>query len=95
MKLGEHGKSMFTYSKAAMERAMAKEITWLAGSRKNGGATGCGKDARRKSPKADFSTLLGNPVNRAGFPLSHSPGDDGIIPCAAEKIQNDTPSANL
>jgi hypothetical protein len=39
------------------------------------GATGCGKDARRKSPKADFSTLLGNPANRAGFPLSHSPGD--------------------
>ena len=27
----------------------------------NGGATGCGKDARWKSPKADFPTSLGNP----------------------------------
>jgi len=46
--------SMFSYSKAAMERAMkvqevilrtmAKKITWLAGRRKNGGATGyCGR----------------------------------------------------
>src|SRR5229473_5325157 len=42
---------------------------------KNGGATGYGKDARWKSPKADFPTSLGNPANRAGFPLSHSPGD--------------------
>ena len=40
---------------------------------KNGGATGYGKDARWKSPKADFPTSLGNPANRAGFPLSHSP----------------------
>jgi hypothetical protein len=27
----------------------------------NGGATGCGKDAGRKSPKPDFPTPLGNP----------------------------------
>src|SRR5947199_359993 len=45
------------------------------GSRQNGGATGYGKDAGWKSPKADFPTPLGNPANRAGFPLSHSPGD--------------------
>jgi len=47
----------------------------LAQGDKNGGATGCGKDARWKSPKADFPTSLGNPANGAGFPLSHSPGD--------------------
>src|SRR5271165_337127 len=35
----------------------------------------CGKDAPWKSPKADFSTALGNPAQSAGFPLSHS--DDG------------------
>jgi len=73
---------MFTYSKAAMERAMAKKITWLAGSRKNGGATGCGKDARWKSQKTDFPTPLGNPANPAnpaGFPLSHSLGDCGRL----------------
>ena len=33
---------MVTYSKAAMEWAMTKKITGLAGSRKNGGAKGCG-----------------------------------------------------
>src|ERR1700758_1227924 len=36
-------------------------------------ATGCGKDANRKSHKADFPGSLGNPANPAGFPLSHSP----------------------
>ena len=41
--------------------------------RQNAGATGCGKDARWKSHKADFPTSLGNPANPAGFPLSHSP----------------------
>ena len=49
----------------------------MAGSRKNGGATGCGKDAGWKSQKADFPTPLGNPANPAGFPLSHSPGGYG------------------
>jgi len=39
-------------------------------------ARGGGKDALWKSPKADFSTALGNPANHAGFPLSHRP-DDG------------------
>jgi hypothetical protein len=42
--------------------------------RKNRRARGCGKDARRKSPIADFPALLGNPANTAGFPLSHSLG---------------------
>jgi hypothetical protein len=39
-------------------------------------ARGGGKDAPWKSPKADFSTALGNPANNAGFQLSHRP-DDG------------------
>ena len=44
---------MFSYSKTAMERVMNvqdvifggrwRKITWVAGSRKNGGATGCGR----------------------------------------------------
>jgi putative transposase len=59
-----------------------------------GGEKGCGKAAPWKS-KSHFSTPLGNPAKGAGFPLSHSPGDDGIIPCAAERIQNQAPSANL
>jgi len=69
---------MFSYSKAAMERAMkvqevilrtmAKKITWLAGGTKNGGATGRGKDAGWKSQRTDFPTPLGNPANPAGFP---------------------------
>jgi hypothetical protein len=81
--------SRFSYSKAAMERAMkvqevilrtmAKKITWLAGRRKNGGATGCGKDAGWKSQRTDFPTPLGNPANPAGFPLSHSLGDCGRL----------------
>jgi len=36
---------------------------------------GCGKAAPGK-PKNRFSPPLGNPANGAGFPLSHSPGDD-------------------
>ena len=43
------------------------------------GATGRGKDAGWKSPKADFPTALGNPAKRAGFPLSHRLGDGGLI----------------
>jgi hypothetical protein len=33
---------------------------------------GCGKATPWKSPKADFSTALGNPAKNAGFPLSHT-----------------------
>ena len=36
-------------------------------------ARGRGKDAPWKSPKADFSTALGNPANNAGFPLPTAP----------------------
>jgi hypothetical protein len=59
---------MFSYSKAAMERAMkvqevilrtmAKKITWLAGGRKNGGATGRGKDAGGKVTTIEMSPNL-------------------------------------
>jgi integrase-like protein len=59
-----------------------------------GGEKGCGKDAPWKSTN-HFSTPLGNPANPAGFPLSHSHGDDGPIPHAAERVQNQAPSANL
>jgi putative transposase len=59
-----------------------------------GGEKGCGKGAAWKS-KCHFSTPLGNPAEGAGFPLSHSPGGDGIIPCAAEQIRKQAPSANL
>jgi hypothetical protein len=45
----------------------------VAGSRKIGGAMGCGKGAEWKSQTTDFPTPLGNPANPAGFPLSHSP----------------------
>ena len=51
----------------------------VAARRKKLGATGCGKDARWKSQKADFPTPLGNPANPAGFPLSHSPGGYGRL----------------
>jgi hypothetical protein len=50
-----------------------------AGSRKNRGATGCGKDAGWKSQKNDFPIPLGNPANPAGFPLSHSLGGCGDL----------------
>ena len=59
-----------------------------------GGENGCGKAAPRKT-KDRFSSALGNPANPAGFPLSHSPGGDGLIPNAAEQTQNQAPSANL
>ena len=68
---------MFSYSKTAMERAMkvtghfagdGEKDHVIAGSRKNVGATGCGKDAGWKSQKTDFPTPLGNPANPAGFP---------------------------
>src|SRR5215469_10265554 len=39
----------------------------------------CGKDTWWKSPKADFPTTLGNPANKAGFPLSHSYDDGGYM----------------
>jgi len=80
--------TMFSYSKAAMERAMKVQevilrtmakITCLAGGRKNGGATGRGKHAGWKSQRTDFPTPLGNPANPAGFPLSHSLGDYGRL----------------
>jgi hypothetical protein len=45
--------------------------------REVGGEKGCGKSAPWKS-KSHFSTPLGNPANPAGFPLSHSPGGDGL-----------------
>jgi hypothetical protein len=38
-----------------------------------------GKDARWKSPKADFPTALGNPAKCAGFPLSHRLGGCGRL----------------
>ncbi len=59
-----------------------------------GGEQGCGKAAPGKT-KNRFPPPLGNPANPAGFPLSHSPGDDGLIPRVAQEIQNQTPSANL
>jgi hypothetical protein len=40
----------------------------VTSSRKNDGATGCGKAASWKSHKPDFPTSLGNPANPAGFP---------------------------
>jgi hypothetical protein len=59
-------------------RALEKERV-VTSSRKNDGATGCGKAAWWKSQKADFPTTLGNPANPAGFPLSHSPDDYGRL----------------
>jgi hypothetical protein len=46
----------------------------MAGSRKNGGATGVEK-TRGKSQKNNSPKPLGNPANPAGFPLSHNLGD--------------------
>jgi putative transposase len=59
-----------------------------------GGEMGCGKAATRKTENR-FSSPLGNPAEGAGFPLSHSPGGDGIVPRANKLIQNQAPSANL
>jgi len=62
--------------------------------REAGGEKGCGKAAAWKS-KSNFSTPLGNPAKGAGFPLSHSPGGDGLIPHAGDLNQNQGPDANL
>jgi len=59
-----------------------------------GGEKGCGKAAPGKT-KNRFPPPLGNPANPAGFPLSHSPGGDGLIRHVAQEIQNQTRSANL
>jgi hypothetical protein len=56
-----------------------EKITVVTSSRKNVGATGCGKDARWKSPKTDFPTSFGNPAKSAGSPLSQSPDDYGRV----------------
>jgi putative transposase len=45
--------------------------------REMGGEKGCGKAAPRKT-EGRFSSALGNPAEGAGFPLSHSPGGDGV-----------------
>ena len=45
--------------------------------REMGAKQGCGKGAAWKS-KNNFSTPLGNHAEGAGFPLSHSLGDDGL-----------------
>ena len=45
--------------------------------REGGGEKSYGKGAAWKS-KNNFSTALGNPAKDAGFPLSHSPGGDGL-----------------
>jgi len=47
------------------------------------GKNGCGKGAAWKS-KNNFSTPLGNPAAGVRFPLSHSPGGDGIV--TAEQV---------
>jgi putative transposase len=59
-----------------------------------GGEKGCGKAAAWKS-KNNFSTPLGNPAKGAGFPLSHSPGGDGVVPSVNDLLQNQTPGTNL
>jgi transposase len=45
-------------------------------------AKSCGKDAAWKPLKTGVPTPLGNPANGAGFPLSHSSGDDDPTPPA-------------
>jgi hypothetical protein len=47
------------------------------------GESGCGNGAAWKS-KSSFSTPLGNPATGVRFPLSHSPGGDGIV--TAEQV---------
>jgi hypothetical protein len=44
-----------------------------------GGGQGRRKDARWKSQKTDFPTVLGNPAKCAGFPLSHRLGGYGRL----------------
>jgi hypothetical protein len=41
--------------------------------KRNARGEGCEKDAPWKSPKADFSTSLGNSAKNAGFPLFTQP----------------------
>jgi putative transposase len=62
---------------------------WLTKQNENAAGDG-GKDAPWKSPKADFSTALGNPAKSAGFPLSHRP-DDGCGLVIEPTSQNTNP----
>src|SRR5262249_38186037 len=61
------------YARSSASRALQCRRSGF-GETKNRRAWGCGKDAWRKSPKADFPATLGNPAPSAGFPLSHSLG---------------------
>jgi putative transposase len=58
------------------------EFARIAGEEK-----GCGKAAAWKS-KGNFSTALGNPAEGAGFPLSHSPGGDGLATSEQIKVSD-------
>jgi len=40
--------------------------------KRNARGKGCGKDAPWKTPKADFSTSLGNPAKKRGIPTFHT-----------------------
>jgi hypothetical protein len=72
---------MRQHGKSAQFGRWRKDNVVMTSSRKNDGATGYGKDAKRKSRTPDFPSPLGNPANPAGFPLSHSPDDDyGSVP---------------
>jgi len=59
--------------KATRQSRAARRKEKTQSSRRNG----CGKAARWKSPKPDFSTELGNRAKSARFPLSHSRGNGG------------------
>jgi transposase InsO family protein len=59
--------------KATQESRAAHTQEKTQRSRRNG----CGKAARRKSPKPDFSTELANRAKSARFALSHSRDDGG------------------
>ena len=76
-----------------------RTAAWGIEPRRNSRRKSAGKRAVEKTLRGkvqtSFSSPLGNPANAAGFPLSHSPGDDGLIPRATEQIQNQAPSANL
>src|ERR1700689_5442 len=82
---------MRQHGKSAQNGRWRKDNVVMTSSRKNDGATGYGKDAKRKSRTSDFPSPLGNPAHPAGFPLSHSPDDDyGVfrkpdLPRATEK----------
>ncbi len=47
-------------------------------------AESCGKDAAWKPLKTGVPTPLGNPAKNAGFPLSHSSGDDDPSPSTGQ-----------